>query len=137
MSIDQYFKHIADLATTAVAQSEPGVTTPVVIDGPQEPRATAWASRSVHPLQFLETAYMAAVQKAVEAAGNDSDKARENEFTATSEFFTLSATEPSLLLPATEPLIDTRCLALKAQIGQIRKMWRPVRRVSMPIWLTR
>ena len=122
MLIDQYFKHIADLATTAVAQSEPGVATPAVIDGPQEPRATAWASRSVHPLQFLETAYMAAVQKAVEAAGNDSDKARENEFAAMSEYFTLSATEPSLLLPATEPLIDTRCLALKAQIGQIRAM---------------
>jgi len=119
---EKYFENIAATAQRMLAEVQPEVPTPPVTDGPQCARATSWASRSVHPLQFLETTYFGVVQRAVAEAGNDTDKARENEFKAMSRFFALSSSEPTLLLPSSTPLIEELCRALKAQFNDIKAM---------------
>lgn len=119
----KYFNSIAELAAAAVAAEQPSnPAPPPVTDGPQAATSTAWASRSVHPLQVLETDYINVVQEAVAKSGNDTNKAREAEFNAMSQYFALSSAEPIPLLPETKPLIDMRCAGLKAQIRSVREL---------------
>lgn len=120
---DTYFESIAELAAAAIAVEQPkNPTPPPVTDGSQAAASTSWSSRSVHPLQVLETDYINVVQKAVAKAGTDTNAAREAEFNAMSQYFALSSSEPILLRPNSEPLIDTRCAALQAQSQSLHEL---------------
>jgi hypothetical protein len=120
--IDQYFGRIAARAEQAVHLASPTVATPPIVDAPQGAKSTSWASRSVHPLQVLETSYVSVVQKAVQAAGGNLDLAREYEFEAMSGFYALSSAEPSLLKPDSRPLIDDRLRHLSNQMRAVKEL---------------
>ncbi|SPJ24562.1 hypothetical protein PAA8504_02395 [Palleronia abyssalis] len=114
-TLSEYFDHLAEIATDAVKDEDNG---PPVVDGPQDPAATAWSALAVHPMSMMETSYVAAVQKAVSHAGDPQEKL-DAAFEALSGYYALHKDSPILLAPNTELLIDERILGLQSEIRRL------------------
>lgn len=113
--IETYFTRIAAIAQEAVRAKVPQPRVPPVFDVPQDASATAWTAIAVHPMSVLETEYVAVVQAAEKAAGNDDQLALDNGFKAMSGFFALSSAAPSLLDPDAPSLIEDQVKDLRAR----------------------
>ena len=117
-TINEYFASLATTATDTLRDSLNPDPAPVVVDGPQDPAATAWSSLAVHPLSVLETSYIADVRSAEQAAPNQ-EAEREAVFEALSGYFALNKDTPTLLSPGSAPLIDERIAGIKTDFNQI------------------